>query len=233
MADTAWRTCSACRSPIGVDTVYWVCNVSTCNTKRRGLFFCSVDCWETHLPVMRHRTAYAIERRSPSASALRQEQEQKAQKSTSKAKKAASTGGQSEFSAPPDEVLIVASRLNDYVEEHYKLRVSKSALHGLSARLRRLADEAITRAGFDGRKTIMDRDFAHARGASDGPVLVIVSRFKAYVKAAGDMNTAGNVIDVLSKHIRAMTDAAARSAVSHSNAESLTELDFDRAESTV
>jgi len=61
-----WRRCSACKEPIGLGATYWTCNVSTCNRKRTGLVFCSVSCWEVHLPVAHHRESWAVERRAPS-----------------------------------------------------------------------------------------------------------------------------------------------------------------------
>src|SRR5829696_5656919 len=64
--DTTWSRCSACKKEIGFQTIYWVCSVSTCTRKRTGMVFCSVGCWEMHLPMMRHREAYAVEERSPS-----------------------------------------------------------------------------------------------------------------------------------------------------------------------
>lgn len=68
MADgtSFWKRCSSCKQEIDFSTVYWVCSVSTCNRKRTGMIFCSVDCWEVHLPMMRHRESYAVEKRSPS-----------------------------------------------------------------------------------------------------------------------------------------------------------------------
>ena len=54
MAET-WRRCSACKTDIPLDGLHYVCSVSTCNRKRTGLVFCSVDCWEIHLPTERHR----------------------------------------------------------------------------------------------------------------------------------------------------------------------------------
>ncbi|MCM2323414.1 MAG: hypothetical protein NDJ90_09150 [Oligoflexia bacterium] len=66
--DTAvfWKKCNSCKKPIGFNALYWVCNVSTCNRVRTGLSFCSVSCWDAHLPLMNHREAWAEERRSPS-----------------------------------------------------------------------------------------------------------------------------------------------------------------------
>ncbi len=45
--------------------MYYECNVSTCNGKRTGYAFCTVQCWEVHLPGARHRNAGAIEKKSP------------------------------------------------------------------------------------------------------------------------------------------------------------------------
>ncbi len=61
----AWKKCSSCRKPIPYGSVYWVCNVSTCNRKRTGLFFCSVPCWDAHTPLMNHRETWAEERKAP------------------------------------------------------------------------------------------------------------------------------------------------------------------------
>ncbi|MCM2279594.1 MAG: hypothetical protein NDJ89_16085 [Oligoflexia bacterium] len=62
-----WKKCSSCKKPIAFKALFWVCNVSTCNRKRTGLSFCSVSCWDAHLPIMNHREAWAEERRAPSA----------------------------------------------------------------------------------------------------------------------------------------------------------------------
>jgi len=60
-----WRRCSACKRDIALAAAYWVCSVSTCNRARTALAFCSVDCWEIHLPTERHREAWAVEKRAP------------------------------------------------------------------------------------------------------------------------------------------------------------------------
>jgi hypothetical protein len=61
-----WRRCSACKQPIAVGAIYWTCNVSTCNRKRTGMVFCTVSCWEVHLPSANHRETWAVERTAPS-----------------------------------------------------------------------------------------------------------------------------------------------------------------------
>jgi hypothetical protein len=37
------------------------CSVSTCNSGRVRLVFCSSACWDSHLPNARHRNAYFVE----------------------------------------------------------------------------------------------------------------------------------------------------------------------------
>ena len=59
MAD--FGVCSMCRKPIKMGDKLWRCSVSTCNSGRVKLFFCSVACWDAHLPTARHRNASAIE----------------------------------------------------------------------------------------------------------------------------------------------------------------------------
>lgn len=60
-----WRKCNICKKAIGYRQEYWVCNVSTCNRKRTGLIFCTVSCWDAHVPMMNHRESWAEERRAP------------------------------------------------------------------------------------------------------------------------------------------------------------------------
>ena len=50
-----------CRTSIALGAKYWRCSVSTCNSGRVKLYFCSVSCWDAHLPTARHRSAAAIE----------------------------------------------------------------------------------------------------------------------------------------------------------------------------
>jgi hypothetical protein len=64
--DNVWKKCSSCRKPLGFDSAYWACNVSTCNRSRTFLAFCSVSCWDAHLGMARHRESWAEEKKSPS-----------------------------------------------------------------------------------------------------------------------------------------------------------------------
>ena len=53
--------CSMCRKPIAVGARVIKCSVSTCNSGKVKLVFCSAACWDSHLPNARHRNAYFVE----------------------------------------------------------------------------------------------------------------------------------------------------------------------------
>jgi len=65
MESTFWKRCSTCKKEIPFRAAYWVCNVSTCNRANTGFAFCSVNCWDAHVPMLRHRDSWAEEARSP------------------------------------------------------------------------------------------------------------------------------------------------------------------------
>jgi histone H3/H4 len=151
-----WRRCSACKKPLAFGSQYWVCNVSTCNKKRTGLAFCTVSCWEVHLPVANHREAWAEERTAPRTKA-------EADAAESKGGGGARRIVRDKVPSPrknqiPEEVLVVASRLKEYVKARSGMNCSDRVLIPLSEIIRRAADEAIRNAEKDERKTILDRD---------------------------------------------------------------------------
>lgn len=151
---TFWRRCSSCKREIAFDSPHWICSVSTCNRKGSSFVFCSVACWNAHVPTMRHRDAWAEEQRSPTREAW---------EAGSTAVQAAPTSGPeaaaSSVAPVPHEVLIVASKLKQYIRARSGMNTSDSVLEVLSRKVRALCDDAITRAREDGRKTVMDRDF--------------------------------------------------------------------------
>lgn len=61
-----WRRCNSCKKAVEFGRKYWICNVTTCTRKRTGYVFCSVSCWDAHVPVMNHRESWAVERTAPS-----------------------------------------------------------------------------------------------------------------------------------------------------------------------
>jgi histone H3/H4 len=57
-----------------------------------------------------------------------------------------------------EEVLIVASRLKDYVRTRSGYNTSDRVLEPLSEIVRRIMEQAIENARRDGRMTVLDRD---------------------------------------------------------------------------
>lgn len=147
-----WRRCNVCKKPIALGAVYWTCNVSTCNRKRTGLVFCSVTCWDVHLPGANHRESWAVERTAPkSLTAAEPEDKAGGRRRLVRGAPAAPAKGD-------DEILIVASRLKDYVRAKSGFHTSDRVLEPLSEIVRRVCDEAIRHARSEGRMTILDRD---------------------------------------------------------------------------
>jgi len=173
-----WRLCTTCRKQLPFGEIYWICSVSTCNRKKMPFTFCSVACWDAHLPVMRHRSAWAEEKRAPSrqqwereqASAVAEEPQriprQRIAPQTS-APFSLSTQEAEPDIAPevtlrdadlPRDILIVVSRLKAYIKARSGMKTSDSVLPVLSDMVRERCDEAIRKASRKGRKTVLDRD---------------------------------------------------------------------------
>ncbi len=154
---TAWRRCSVCKNSIALGAIYQVCSVSTCNRPRTGLVFCSVTCWEIHLPEANHRESWAVERRAPAT--LDPEAAAAAAAAASGQRRIVRPAASAPVAAPlPTDVLIVASRLKDYVRAKSGYNTSDRVLEPLSEIVRRICDQAIENARRDGRMTVLDRD---------------------------------------------------------------------------
>ena len=183
MADgNTWRECSICRTKLAFGAPYFICSVSTCQRKRNPLYFCSLACWEAHLPMMRHRDAWAEEAIAPSR------EEWEAERRASPAEEddrerdgddfADTTGvrpvpvsradepvrrrrivTEEESSEDSRDILVVVSKLKKYIKARANMNTSDGVAVVLSDVLRRLCNEAIRNAARDGRRTVMDRDF--------------------------------------------------------------------------
>ena len=57
------------------------------------------------------------------------------------------------------EVLVVASKVKNYIKSNASMNTSATVMEALSNKVRNLCNDAISRAQQDGRKTVMDRDF--------------------------------------------------------------------------
>ena len=146
-----WRRCSACKDDIALGVIHWVCSVSTCNRKRTALVFCSVDCWEIHLPTERHRESWAVEARAPLEPDPPEGTPRK-RRSRAGAPPGATIEGKS------GEVLVVVSRLKSYVKANSGFNTSDGVLSTLSDALRVICDESIENARRAERTTVLERD---------------------------------------------------------------------------
>jgi histone H3/H4 len=164
-----------CKVGIGFEAEYFTCSVSTCNRKRTGLFFCSLACFEAHLPTARHRDAWAETQRSPSIAAAQAEREAEdgeaeetearedppapPQRRVVSAARPEVPEAQEERGESGSDVLIVVSKLKKYVRDRSGMNTSDAVTAILSDHVRDLCREAIRQAGQDGRRTVLDRDF--------------------------------------------------------------------------
>ena len=57
------------------------------------------------------------------------------------------------------EVLVVASKVKNYIKANGDMKTSSAVLNVLSDKIRTLCSQAIENARNDGRKTVLDRDF--------------------------------------------------------------------------
>ncbi len=163
-----WRACSICKTPIPFGGRYQSCSVSTCNRKRTQLTFCSVRCWEAHVPTLRHRDAWAVEETAPSREAWEAEKRAEetaaasaAERETAPARRvvAPTAGARAGLNDDADrDILIVASKLKKYIKQRSGLRTSDGVMAALSELVRKAADEAIQRARESERSTVLDRD---------------------------------------------------------------------------
>jgi hypothetical protein len=162
-----WKRCSTCKKSIGFRAPHYACSVSTCNRKGTGFAFCTVECWDAHVPLLRHRDAWAVEKTSPTVEEWEREQRAEAARQAPPAAAAphAADGTSSPGSIPRD-VLVVASKLKLYVRAISGMNTSDDVIEVLSERLRLLCDDAVERARDDNRKTVMARDFRRPRATT-------------------------------------------------------------------
>lgn len=154
-----WKRCSACKKPIELGATYWTCNVSTCNRKRTALQFCSVTCWEVHLPGANHRDSWAEEQQAPKTAEVTQPQATEIANQPTGTKRIVREAPRPSPDVDiPKEILIVASRLKDYIRAKSGFKTSERILAPLSEIVRRACDDAIRNAERAERMTVLDRD---------------------------------------------------------------------------
>ncbi len=185
-----FKLCSSCKKPIGFEQDYFVCSVSTCNRKRLGLFFCSLPCWEAHLPMMRHRDAWAEQTKSPSQAAYEREQEEEA----------AAQARAASRSTP--EAQDIAAR-----NESARQQAVQRALEEEDNAAQRAARLGVVKRGTEtmGLPDIDDKDLPQ-------DTLIVASKLKKYIRARSEFNTSDSVMAVLSEHLRKLSVEAIKTA---------------------
>lgn len=161
-----WKKCSACKKNLLFNSMYYECSVSTCTGLRTGYVFCSVSCWEVHLPGARHRDAGAVEKKSPSQAEPQTTTSEPAQQNNPARRiivnspAAPKTNPNVVNSSPmKNEVLVVVSKMKQYIKDISEMNTSEEVNQILSDVIREECEKAITSARAEGRKTVMARDF--------------------------------------------------------------------------
>lgn len=113
-----------------------------------------------HLSVMNHKSAWAEEERAPSReqAMASSASEREPRRVIVNSKPAASMVAANNVDVPKD-ILIVASKLKNYVKAKHGMNTSGNVMDALSDIVRYHVDQAIDKARAEGRKTLMDRDF--------------------------------------------------------------------------
>lgn len=150
-SENIWRHCGSCKKAIALKQNYFACSISTC----KKTAYCSIACFDEHSPIFRHKDAWALEKRAPSEPEASPDSPSR----LNTARLAPSSTKNTQSLGTPKDILIVGSKLKDYVRARGDLNTSQNVLDRLSDMVRILCDQAIERAHNDNRKTLMDRDF--------------------------------------------------------------------------
>lgn len=148
----AWRKCSSCKKDLLTGGAYYVCSISTCRSNITNYAFCSISCWDAHLPVERHRegNAGAIEKKAPNSLAEAQ--------ATPGGVKRIVSAATSSSAKNEEDVLVVVTKVRKYIADRSGMNTSAGVYDILTERIKLMCDRAIETARADSRKTVMDRD---------------------------------------------------------------------------
>ncbi len=151
-----WKKCSSCKKPIQLNSKYYECSVSTCTGERTGYVFCSVACFEVHLPGAKHRSAGAVEKKSPVSVSI---EAPKRIIISSNSQVPTAVSNSQKTSLMDNEVLVVVSKMKQYIKDKSDMNTSEDVNQTISHMIRIQLDRAIENARREGRKTVMARDF--------------------------------------------------------------------------
>lgn len=153
-----FRRCSTCKVPIAYGVEYYKCSVSTCNRRPTALYFCSVPCWDAHVPDARHRDAWAEKEIAPDGPEPDTSETPAVRRKVVGSTVSPATPDVQSRSDLPQDVLVVMSKVKSYIKAHSSLRTSDGVSDPLSDHLRVVCAGAIKSARANERTTVLARD---------------------------------------------------------------------------
>lgn len=155
-----WKKCSSCKKMIPFRGAYFVCSVTTCNTKKLGLAFCSVGCWDAHLGFANHRSADAVEEHAPSREAYLAAQALSfadGEPARPQRRIVTAAASPAPTSGEPD-TLVVVSKVKKFIRDNSEFNTSQCCIDALTDKITEICRQSIENARSAGRKTVMGRD---------------------------------------------------------------------------
>jgi hypothetical protein len=158
-----WNKCSTCKVELPFGAAYYICSVSTCQGKRTGLHFCSVECWDAHLGSARHRDAGALDAVTPTrekylASLEDAPSPEANRKILVRPEGTASSTSSLGVAESAVETLVVVSKVKQLIRDQSEMSTSQCAIDALTQKVVQECRKAIENAKAAGRKTVMGRD---------------------------------------------------------------------------
>ncbi len=156
---TYWKKCSTCKKELAFGAPYYICSVSTCQGKRTGLHFCTVECWDAHLGFARHRDAGALDAKAPTREAYLAELENvPAPEENKRIVVRPTTPSSTAASSNEVDTLVVVSKVKQLIRDRSDMNTSQCAIDALTDKVVKECQKAIENAHASGRKTVMGRD---------------------------------------------------------------------------
>jgi histone H3/H4 len=155
-----------------------------------ALTFCSVACFQAHVPTLRHRDAWAEEKRAPTAAQW-----------------------EAERNARQDEESAQAAHDNHDANGAKDDERPVRAVHDRGVGPARTPSVEKLAAASTGQKPAARKELPMSNEVPK-EVLVVISKVKAYIRAKSSMNTSDAVTEALSELVRATCDQAIERAKS-------------------
>lgn len=193
-----FRLCSSCRRPLNFGARYYTCSVSTCNRAKTALTFCSLPCFEAHVPMLRHREAWAEEQVAPTLAQWREKEaaEREKEAAAEREDRAAPSAARDK---QHDVHVVDAERLG---------RAALNRSPGVVSRAPSVERPAATATGW---KPAASKELPMSEEVPK-EVLVVISKVKAYIRSKSQMNTSDAVTEALSELVRSTCDQAIEKA---------------------